>query len=134
MASAIPISPARTPCRAVRGWLNHFSDRMNRAAATMYEPVPSQELAAASNSAGGAAAKRPNVESALITFGRLPAEHLEHAIGDPKTTDDVRRGRDDAQRAKYRIKSGFSLGHDLNAGHHGDRRNGVRERHQRRVQ
>jgi hypothetical protein len=32
-ASAMPISPANTPCRAVRGWLSHFSDKMNSAAA-----------------------------------------------------------------------------------------------------
>ena len=33
-ATAMPISPARTPRRAVRGWLSHLSDRMNSAAAT----------------------------------------------------------------------------------------------------
>ena len=36
-ASAMPISPASTPWRAVRGWLSHLSERMNSAAATRYE-------------------------------------------------------------------------------------------------
>ena len=44
MATTMPISPARTPLRAVRGWLSHFSERMNSAAATRYDRVPSQEL------------------------------------------------------------------------------------------
>ena len=36
-ASAMPISPASTPRRAVRGWLSHLSERMNSAAATRYD-------------------------------------------------------------------------------------------------
>ena len=45
MASAMPISPASTPRRAVRGWLSHLSERMNSAAATRYVALPSQESA-----------------------------------------------------------------------------------------
>src|SRR6476646_1188479 len=95
MASAIPTSPARTPFRAVRGWLSHFSDKMNRAAATKQEPVPSHELAAASKASAGASPETAIIDSALVTF-RLPAEHLEHAIGDPETADNVRSRRNNA--------------------------------------
>src|SRR3954453_2861170 len=95
MASAIPISPARTPLRAVRGWLNHFSDKMNRAAATRHEPVPIHELAAASNASAGATPEAANIDSALVTF-RLPAEHFEHTIGDPETAHNVRSCRNNS--------------------------------------
>src|SRR6476660_1903243 len=93
MASAIPISPARTPRRAVRGWLNHFSDKINRAAATRHVPVPNQEFAAASKASAEVAPNMPVVEKALVTF-RLPAKHFEHSIGDPETADNVRSCRD----------------------------------------
>ena len=48
MADAMPISPASTPLRAVRGWLSHFSDKMNSAAATdqTRSQCPSQEFSA----------------------------------------------------------------------------------------
>src|SRR4051794_4941466 len=108
MASTIPISPARTPCRAVRGWLNHFRDKINSAAATMYVPVPNQEFAAASKSTAEVAANRLVIERALITV-RLPTKHFEHAIGDPETADNVRRCRDNAQRTQHPVKSGISL-------------------------
>src|ERR1700742_4106966 len=100
IASAIPISPARTPLRAVRGWLSHFSERMNSAAAIRHEPVPSHELAAASNASAGVVAARLIGISALVTF-RLPAEHFEHPIGNPETANDVCRGRNDSQRAEH---------------------------------
>src|SRR3954469_2381440 len=116
MARAMPISPARTPRRAVRGWLNHFSERMNRAAATKYVPVPNHEFAASADSTAGDTAKMRMVESALITFGRLPTKHFEHAIGDPETADNVRRCSDNAQRTQHRIKCRFPLCHHLNAG------------------
>src|SRR5215212_3600596 len=98
IASAIPISPARTPRRAVRGWLNHFSDKINRAAATRYVPVPNQEFAAASKASVEVAANMPAVERALVTFW-LPTEHFEHSVGDPEAADNVRCRRDDSERA-----------------------------------
>src|SRR4029079_2650652 len=109
MASAMPISPARTPFRAVRGWLSHFSDKTNKAAATRHEPVPSHELAAASNASAGATPVTAIIESALVTFG-LATEHLEHAIGNPETADNVRGCRNNSQRAKHVIKRRVSLG------------------------
>src|SRR5882672_4502739 len=96
----MPISPARTPRRAVFGWLSHLSERMKSAAATRYEPLPTHELAASSESRGGAAPSKLNAESALVTFGRLPAEHFEHAVGDPEPADDVDRGGDYAEGAE----------------------------------
>src|SRR5215212_729886 len=115
MASAMPISPARTPRRAVRGWLNHLSDRINRAAATRYVPVPNQVFAAASKASADVAASMPAVERALVTFW-LPTEHFEHSIGDPETPDNVRSRRDDAERAQHIIKRRVRLSHHLNAG------------------
>src|SRR3981189_1112732 len=134
MARAMPISPARTPRRAVRGWLSHFSERMNRAAATKYVPVPNQEFAASADSTAGETAKMRMVESASITVRRLPTKHFQHAIGDPETADNVRRCSDNAQSTQYRVKCRFSLSHHLNARDNRDRGDRVRERHQRRVQ
>src|SRR4051812_2576468 len=128
MASAMPISPARTPFLAVRGWLSHFSDKMNRAAATRHEPVPSHELAAASNASAGASAVAANIDSALVTF-RLPTKHFEHAIGDPETADDVRSCRNNPQRAEHGYERGMptvgTFRHHLNARDNCDRGDGV---------
>src|SRR5262245_20331707 len=118
MATAMPISPARTPRRAVRGWLSHFRERMNRAAATRYEAIPSPELMASadeSGSAGTSVAARRNV---LITAVRLPAEHFQHAVGNPEAADDVRRGGHHGQCAKHGVKGRVTFGHDLNRRDH----------------
>src|SRR5262245_48839311 len=96
-ARAMPISPARTPRRAVFGWLSHVSDKMKSAAATRYEALPTQELAASSESRAGISPSKQMAECTLVTFVRLPAEHLEHAIGDPEAANDVDRGRDHAE-------------------------------------
>src|SRR6478752_3081758 len=134
MASAMPISPARTPRRAVRGWLNHFSERMNRAAATKYVPMPNHEFAASADSTAGETAKMRMAKRALITVRRLPTKHFQHAIGDPETTYNVRRCSDNTQRTQHRVKCRVSLSHHLNARDNSDCGNRVRERHQRRVQ
>src|SRR6476646_4027875 len=115
----MPISPARTPRRAVRGWLSHLSERINNAAATRYESVPSQELPK-SASLTGVAANSPKCSRRLFTIGRLPAEHFQHAVGDPETADNVRRGRNHAEHAKNGDEAGVLCGrpfrHHLNCG------------------
>src|SRR5690348_11313508 len=116
MAITMPISPARTPRRAVRGWLSHLSERMNSAAATRYESVPNQ-LLATSASAVGIAASKPACIRRLFTIGRLPAEHFQHAVGDPETADDVCHGGDDTHGAEHRdegrVAGVCAFGHDL---------------------
>src|SRR5215213_8911944 len=93
-ASAMPISPASTPRRAVRGCLSHFRESTNSAPATRYAPHTNGELrsgpeAVVSRTVTSMAASKLNDRSELITAARLPAEHLEHAVGDPKAAHDV---------------------------------------------
>src|SRR3546814_4607383 len=88
MATSMPISPARTPRRAVEGWLIHISARMNSDDATI-------------------AAKGTNA------FISLPPrlEHLEHAVGDHETADRIDRGaehRDEAQILRQRHRAFLS--------------------------
>src|SRR3954452_8541345 len=126
IASAIPISPARTPWRAVRGWLNHFRDKINRAAATRYVPVPNQEFAAASKASPEAAPNMLIADRALVTFW-LPTEHFEHSIGDPEAADNVCCRRDDAKRAQHIVERRVPFSHHLNARNDRDRGDRVRE-------
>src|SRR3954467_13894243 len=96
----MPISPARTPFRAVRGWLSHFSERTKSAAAIRYVALPSQSLAK-SVSAAVVCARTCAVAKRLVTAGGLPTEHFEHPVGDPETTDDVNRRRNNPKHAEY---------------------------------
>src|SRR3954454_6013497 len=100
IASVIPISPARTPFRAVRGWLSHFSERTKSAAAIRYVALPSQSLAK-SDSAAVVCARSCAVERRLVTAGSLPTEHFEHPVGDPETADDINCGRNYTRHAEY---------------------------------
>ena len=109
-ASAMPISPASTPRRAVCGWLSHLSDRMNSAAATRYDAhVRASVRGDRRRTASAAASSRPEVARVLITAARLPAEHLQHAVGDPEPADDVGRRGDHGQRAEDRAESRVPL-------------------------
>src|SRR5688572_4469177 len=104
MATTMPISPARTPRRAVRGWLSHLSDSTKSAAATRYEPQTAMESAPVACEASAACASKPSElrdGKTLFTAGRLPAKHLEHAIGDPEAAHDVRHRRDHSERPQH---------------------------------
>src|SRR5687768_3847880 len=124
-ASAMPTSPARTPRRAVFGWLSHFSERMKSAAAMRYEPQTKNESRSAKwrtaspvvrfNSTSTAANKAFS-EERLVTAAGLPAEHLQHPVGDEEPADDVdRRGRD-RDGPQHRAQSRMAARRDLNRG------------------
>src|SRR5690242_6959415 len=119
MASAMPISPARTPFRAVRGWLNHLSERIKRAAAIRYVALPSQSFAK-SFSAAVVCASSKTRDAKLITAGRLPSEHFQHPVGDPEAADDVRRGGNNAKDAQHVGEPCLAFRHHLNTRDDGD--------------
>ena len=78
---------AETPRIVVTGELIHFSDMMNRAAAMMY--VEFDDLLRVRCSHG--------------FFGLAALEHLQHAVGDEKSADDVaeRSGNGHECRARW---------------------------------
>src|SRR5271165_754767 len=81
----------------------------------------------------GAGYCRYSLHSSL--FRLLSLEHLQHPIGDQVAAHRVEHRQEHRGKAQQtRKQASVLLAGDQNRAHHGDRRNRVGERHQRRVQ
>src|SRR5215813_7242049 len=105
IASAMLISPASTPRRAVTGELNHLSDNTNSAVAIRY--VISRIVSLANMG---------------LRFPR-PAglEHLQHPVRDQEAPDDVAGGRHDRDRSQYFCQQALTFARQNDCAHHRDR-------------
>src|SRR5690348_6434989 len=115
----MPISPAKTPRRAVVGELSHFNERMKSAVAIRYVI---------------------SMTCSVGTLSRFPwpasLEHAQHAVGDKEPANDVACGRNDRNRAEnfgqLRPVLVVFAGQNDRADNC-DRVQRIRQRHQRRM-
>src|SRR6185436_10629906 len=115
IASAMPAAAMRIPSGAVAGEERRFRPQMKSTAQSRY-------------------ARSYAWRSSIATLPGPALEHVQHPVGDQETADHVDGAEDDGDRAQHldQVRVGGPDDHDR--AHDDDPVDGVRPRHQRRVQ
>src|SRR4051794_6754191 len=126
IAATMPPAETRLPFRAVAGEFIRMRPRTKQAA------DPSQtSLTIVSIVVGSTSALRL-VDG--LRRGRPAPEHLEHPVGDDVAADDVHRRKRDSDEAEQLAEGVVGLDRDEHRADEDDPVDGVRARHQRRVE